>query len=79
LGFDGKAKECAIMKRFWKARGLWLLAALALLSRCAAGDAYRGAGPADAYVSPLPPALRSTDPALRHWYTAPYFDPYESP
>ena len=67
------------MKRFWKVRGLWLLAALALLSGCTAGDAYKGAGPADAYVSPLPPALRGTDPALRHWYTAPYFDPYESP
>ena len=67
------------MKRQWRVRGLWLLAALALLSGCAAGGAYRDARPAGAYISPLPPALRGTDPALRHWYTAPYFNPYEAP
>ena len=59
--------------------GLWLLVAVALLTGCAAGGAHRGAGSAGAYISPLPPALRGTDPALRHWYTAPYFDPYEMP
>jgi len=79
LGFHGKAKESGIMKRFWGVRGLWLLMALALLSVCAAGELYRGAEPADAYISPLPPALRGADPALRHWYTAPYFNPYEAP
>jgi hypothetical protein len=67
------------MKRVWRVRGLWLLAAVALLSGCADGGAYRGPGYGDAYVSPLPPAFRNTDPALRHWYTAPYFNPYESP
>ena len=71
------------MKRVWRARGLWLLVAVALLGGCADGGAYRGsyqgAGYGDAYVSPLPPALQNTDPALRQWYTAPYFNPYESP
>jgi hypothetical protein len=71
------------VKRVRRARGLWLLVAVALLSGCADGGAYwgsyQGAGYGDAYVSPLPPALRNTDPALRQWYTAPYFNPYESP
>jgi len=66
------------MQRVWRARGLWLLVAVALLSGCADGGAYRN-GSADPYISPLPPALRNTDPALRQWYTAPYFNPYESP
>ena len=66
-------------KRAWGVLGLWLLVAVALLTGCADGGAYRGAGSADAYSSPLPPALQGTDPALRHWYTAPYFDPYEMP
>ena len=47
------------MKRFWQVQGLWPLVALALLSGCAAGYAYRGTGPADAYVSPLPPPLEA--------------------
>jgi hypothetical protein len=49
------------------------------LAGCSAGGAYRGAGSTDAYISPLPPALQGTDPALRQWYTAPYFNPYEMP
>ena len=65
--------------RYWRILTLWLLVALALLVGCTAGDGYRSAGSADAYVSSVPPALRGTDPALRHWYTAPYFDPYEMP
>jgi len=66
-------------KRGWAVLGLLLLVAVALLTGCAAGGAYRGAGAADAYISPLPPALKGTDPALRQWYTAPYFNPYEMP
>jgi hypothetical protein len=65
--------------RYWRVLTLWLLVVVALLVGCTAGDGYQGAGSADAYISPLPPALRGTDPALRHWYTAPYFDPYEMP
>ena len=68
------------MKRFLRAQGLCLLlVVLALLSGCAAGEPYRSAEPADAYISPLPPALRGTEPALRHWYSPPYFNPYEAP
>ena len=56
-----------------------LLAPVVLLAGCAAGGTYRGAESADAYSSPVPPAFRGTDPALRQWYTAPYFMPYEMP
>ena len=66
-------------KGCWGVSGLLLLVAVVLLAGCAAGDGYRGGGSADAYDNPLPPALQGTDPALRHWYTAPYFDPYEMP
>jgi hypothetical protein len=67
------------MKRLWSIRGLlWLMAAV-LLAGCAAGEAYRGSGSAGASVNPIPPALQNTDPALRQWYSPPYFDPYEMP
>ena len=66
-------------KRCWGVLGLLLLAPVVLLAGCAAGGTYRGAESADAYISPVPPALRGTDPALRQWYTAPYFMPYEMP
>ena len=65
-------------RRCWGVLGLWLLVVV-LLAGCAAGGAYRGAASADAYISPLPPAFQGTDPALRQWYTAPYFNPYEMP
>ena len=65
-------------RKCWGVLGLWLLVAVALLTGCAPGT-YRGAASADAYISPVPPALRGTDPALRQWYTAPYFMPYEMP
>ena len=65
-------------KRCWGVLGLLLLAPVVLLAGCAPG-AYRGAASADAYISPLPPAFQGTDPALRQWYTAPYFMPYEMP
>jgi len=66
----------------WRWRGvfgllLWL--PVVFLAGCAAGGTYRGAGSADAYISPVPPAFQSADPALRQWYTAPYFMPYEMP
>ncbi len=66
-------------KRCLGVLGLLLLMPVVLPAGCAAGGAYRGAGSADAYISPLPPALQGTDPALRDWYTAPYFNPYEMP
>ena len=66
-------------KRCLGVLGLLLLVPVVLLAGCAAGGAYRGAGSADAYISPVPPALYGTDPTLREWYTAPYFMPYETP
>lgn len=68
-----------MMKRGGGVLGLWLLVTAALLMGCADGGAYRSPGYSDAYLNPLPPALQNTDPALRHWYTAPYFNPYEMP
>jgi hypothetical protein len=56
---------------------LWL--PVALLAGCASEGTYRGAGSAGGYNSYIAPALSGTDPALRDWYTAPYFDPYEMP
>ena len=66
-------------RKCWRVLGRLLLVPVVLLAGCTAEGAYRGAGSADAYISPLPPALQGTDPALRQWYTAPYFDPYEMP
>ena len=66
-------------RRCWRVVGLWLLLPVVLPAGCASEGAYRGAGSADAYISPLPPAFHGTDPALRQWYTAPYFNPYEMP
>ena len=59
--------------------GLWLLVVVMLLAGCAAGGTYQGAGSAGASINNVPPALQNTDPALREWYSAPYFDPYEMP
>ena len=65
-------------KRWWGVLGLWLLLPVVFLAGCAEGT-YRGAASADAYNNYVPPALSGTNPALREWYTAPYFDPYETP
>jgi hypothetical protein len=67
-----------MIKRRWGVLGLWLLLPVALLAGCAEGT-YRGATSAGAYNNYVSPALSGTDPALREWYTAPYFDPYETP
>jgi hypothetical protein len=50
-----------------------------LLAGCAAGGTYSGAGAADTSNSYVSPVLDGTAPALKQWYTAPYFDPYETP
>ena len=62
-------------RRWQKVGGLLLLVPVVLL----AGGAYRGAASADTSVNTVPPSFYGNDPALRHWYTAPYFDPYEMP
>ena len=66
-------------KRCLRVLGLLLLVPVVLLAGCAAEGAYRGAASADANLRDVPPALRGTDPALREWYAAPYFNPYEMP
>jgi hypothetical protein len=66
-------------RRCLRVVGLWLLVPVMLLAGCAAGGDYRGAASADANISSVPPALRDTDPALRQWYSPPYFNPYEMP
>jgi len=66
-------------RRGWMVGGLLLLVTVLLLAGCAAGGASRGSGSADAYISPIPRVFQGTDPALREWYTAPYFMPYEMP
>jgi hypothetical protein len=66
-------------KRWSSGLGLWLLLAVMLLAGCAAGGTYQAAGSAGASINTVPPALQGTAPALREWYSAPYFNPYEMP
>ncbi len=68
----------AMTKRWWGVAGLLLLVPVMLLAGCTAGETYRG-GASGSYNRDIPRALSDTDPALRQWYTAPYFDPYEMP
>jgi hypothetical protein len=65
--------------RWWGVAGLLLLVPVMLLAGCTAGETYRGGAFAPAYRRDIPSALSDTDPALRQWYTPPYFDPYEMP
>ena len=65
--------------RWWGVAGLLLLVPLMVLAGCTAGETYRGGGSAPAYHRDIPPSLSDTDPALRQWYSPPYFDPYEMP
>jgi hypothetical protein len=73
------SKENAMMKRWGGVVGLLLLVPTMLLAGCTAGEGYRGEVSAGSYNREIPRALSNTDPALRDWYTAPYFDPYEMP
>jgi hypothetical protein len=66
-------------RRWWGVAWLLLLVPVMLLAGCTAGETYRSEVSAPAYHREIPRALSDTDPALRDWYTAPYFDPYEMP
>jgi hypothetical protein len=68
-----------MIKRWRHLAGLFLLATMALLAGCAPGGAYRGPETAGPASRDLPPALRDTPSSLWHWYSPPYFDPYEMP
>ncbi len=53
--------------------------AFLLFTGCASGPVGTGAsspGYNDGYPS-LPSAFYDGDPAFRHWYTYPYYNPYE--
>ncbi len=54
-----------------------VLAALIFLAGCAVSYGYQS-GPPTPYVphiSDVPPSFYDNDPALRHWYTYPYWNP----
>ncbi len=72
-------EENPMMKRWREISGLLLLVPVMFLTGCIAGETYRSETSAPAYNRDIPRALSDTDPALRDWYTAPYFDPYEMP
>jgi len=63
----------------WVGLGLLLLAPLLFLAGCAAGEASRGDTSYYPYISDVPPSFYGNDPALRQWYTTPYWNPYASP
>jgi hypothetical protein len=73
------SKENAMEKRWGGVAGLLLLVPLMLLAGCTTGETYREGASAGAAKRDIPPALSDTNPALRQWYTAPYFNPYEMP
>ncbi|MEW6658232.1 MAG: hypothetical protein AB1424_06205 [Thermodesulfobacteriota bacterium] len=55
-----------------------LLAALALLalnSGCATGQHYQTTDQYEPYITDVPPEFYDYDPTLRHWFTAPYWNP----
>jgi hypothetical protein len=55
-----------------------LCAALALLALnfgCASGGYYPSTHPDYPYITDVPPEFYDYDPTLRHWYTAPYWNP----
>jgi hypothetical protein len=73
------SKENVMTKRWWGVAGLSLLVPVMLLAGCTGGEGYRGGAAAPDYRRDIPRPLSDTAPALRQWYTAPYFDPYETP
>jgi hypothetical protein len=57
--------------RFWMALGLMLV-----MAGCA--GYYGPSAPRERYgyeYEPVPPSWYGNDPAMRQWYTPPYFDP----
>jgi hypothetical protein len=64
-----------------KERIMLVLALLSLLAGCAAGAAYQPGreAPYEPYISDVPPSFYNGNPALRDWYTAPYWDPSVGP
>jgi hypothetical protein len=68
------------MSRRWRlVMGLLLLVPVALLAGCAGAGNGRGDVVYQPYITDVPPSFYGNDPALRHWYTAPYWMPDASP
>jgi hypothetical protein len=68
-----------MMQHGWKRLGLLWLAAVALAAGCAGGGAYQGAAPENHVLTDVPSSFYGNDPALRQWYTAPYWNPSTGP
>lgn len=51
------------------------VALLALSGGCAAGRDYQTSDQYEPYITDVPPSFYDGDPTLRHWFTAPYWDP----
>jgi len=48
---------------------------LALSVGCANGRYYQTSEQYEPYITDVPPSFYDYDPTLRHWFTAPYWDP----
>jgi hypothetical protein len=46
---------------------------------CAGGGGYQDGRSPGPYLSDVPSSFYNDDPTLRHWYTAPYWNPDASP
>lgn len=42
---------------------------------CASGQYYQTSEQYEAYITDVPVSFYDYDPTLRHWFTAPYWDP----
>jgi len=51
------------------------LALLALVCGCASGQYYQASDRYEPYITDVPPEFYDNDPTLRHWFTAPYWNP----
>jgi hypothetical protein len=61
-------------------RLIWLgLLLLVLTGSCAPGGYRQGPEPYYPTISDVPPSFYGYDPALRDWYTAPYWNPSIGP
>jgi hypothetical protein len=48
---------------------------LLLSCGCAGGGYYQTSDQYVPYITDVPPSFYDGDPTLRHWFTAPYWDP----
>jgi hypothetical protein len=50
---------------------------LMAIAGCAAGFSYQSGPPTPnvPHITDVPPSFYDNDPALRHWYTYPYWNP----